>query len=86
MPRPWSIVGRGLGVALLVLLPCGVGLAQPFAPPPPATPYPLPADRSPATLFRELQGMWVMNNRISIEKYETIPQPLTPAYQAKKAL
>ena len=45
----------------------------------------MPADRSVATLIKELQGVWVMNNRISIEKYETIPQPLTPTYQALKA-
>ncbi len=59
-------------------------LAQPFAPPPPATPYALPADRSQETLFKEFGGTWVMNDRISIEKYETIPQPLQPKYQAKK--
>jgi hypothetical protein len=71
--------------AVTASLAAGPVLAQPFAPPPPAVPYPMPADRSPATLFKEFgAGMWVMNNRISIEKYETIPQPLTPAWQAKK--
>lgn len=83
-----SRTGRTLRSAcaggLIWIAVAGPGLAQPFAPPPPAVPYPMPADKSPATLFKELQGVWVMNNRISIEKYETIPQPLTPAYQAKK--
>ena len=72
--------------ALLSIVAPAPAMAQPFAPPPPAKPYPLPADRSPETLFKEFGGMWVMNNRISIEKYETIPQPLTPKYQALKEL
>jgi len=58
-------------------------LAQPFAPPPGA-PYPLPAAKTQDVLYREFGGMWVMNDRISIEKYETIPQPLQPKYQAMK--
>ncbi len=79
--RTWRAACAG---GFLCLAAAGSGLAQPFAPPPPATPYVMPAEKTPAILFKELQGMWVMNNRISIEKYETIPQPLTPAYQAKK--
>jgi hypothetical protein len=68
----------------LALLGSGVALAQPFAPPPPAVPYPAMPDHAPETLFKAFGGMWEMNGRISIEKYETIPQPLTPKYQALK--
>jgi len=81
-----SIVKALLAASGLAMLGIGAALAQPFAPPPPAVPYPAFADHSPETLWKELGGMWVMNNRISIEKYETIPQPLTPAWQAKKEL
>ncbi|MEO6339635.1 MAG: hypothetical protein ABIO39_06325 [Caulobacteraceae bacterium] len=35
-------------------------------------------------LYRELAGLWENMTPISVEKFETIPQPLTPAYQAKK--
>ena len=35
-------------------------------------------------LYREMAGLWENMNPISVEKFETIPQPLTPAYQAKK--
>jgi hypothetical protein len=70
-----------LGAALLCF--ASPGLAQPFAPPP-GPPYPLPADKSQDALYKEFGGMWVMNGRISIEKYETIPQPLQPKYQALK--
>jgi hypothetical protein len=58
-------------------------LAQPVAPPP-GPPYPLPAEKTQDVLYKEFGGMWVMNDRISIEKYETIPQPLQPKYQAMK--
>lgn len=44
----------------------------------PAAPY------SQDQLFHEFQGQWQNTNFISVEKYETIPQPLTPPYQAKK--
>jgi hypothetical protein len=84
MSRFARVLSAASALALLCAAAGGPSLAQPFAPPPPATPYPMPADRSPETLFKEFNGMWVMNNRISIEKYETIPQPLTPKYQAKK--
>jgi hypothetical protein len=80
-----SRIGRVLWAASgLALLGSGVALAQPFAPPPPAVPYPAMPDHAPETLFKEFGGMWEMNGRISIEKYETIPQPLTPKYQALK--
>ena len=35
-------------------------------------------------LYREMAGLWENMNPISVEKFETIAQPLTPAYQAKK--
>jgi hypothetical protein len=35
-------------------------------------------------LFQEFRGMWENTNRISIEKFETVTEPLTPAYQAKR--
>ena len=75
-----------LGAAVMAFAAPGFvspALAQPFAPPP-GPPYPLPADKTQEVLFKEFGGMWVMNNRISIEKYETIPQPLQPKYQAMK--
>ena len=39
---------------------------------------------SPEALYREFSGFWENMHPITVEKYETIPQPLTPAYQAKK--
>ena len=41
-------------------------------------------DHSQAALFRDFSGYWTNMQPISVEKYETIAQPLTPAYQAKK--
>lgn len=76
-------MSRLLIAAALVSMAAAPALAQPFAPPP-GPPYPLPADKTQDLLFHEFGGTWVMNNRISIEKYETIPQPLTPKYQAMK--
>ncbi len=72
-----------LALASVLLLAAAPALAQPFAPPP-GPPYPLPAEKTQDVLYREFGGTWVMNNRISIEKYETIPQPLQPKYQALK--
>jgi hypothetical protein len=86
MSRPGRLLTAAACLALLSLGAAAPGLAQPFAPPPPAVPYPAMPDHSQLTLFKEFGGMWVMNNRISIEKYETIPQPLTPKYQALKEL
>src|ERR1700759_652392 len=37
-------------------------------------------------LFDQFRGMWENTNRISIEKFETITEPLTPEYQAKRDL
>jgi hypothetical protein len=86
MSRLARVLLSATGAAALSLSGGICVMAQPFAPPPPATPYHLPADRTPATLFKEFGGMWQMNHRISIEEYETIPQPLTPKYQALKEL
>ena len=72
-----------LAASCVALLAPNGALAQPFAPPP-GPPYPLPAEKTQDVLYKEFGGMWVMNNRISIEKYETVPQPLTPKYQAQK--
>ncbi len=35
-------------------------------------------------MVKEMAGLWSNMNSISVEKYETIPQPLTPKYQAMK--
>ena len=70
-------------VSALLATAAAPAMAQPFAPPP-GPPYPLPAEKSQDVLYKEFGGMWVMNNRISIEKYETIAQPLQPKYQAMK--
>ncbi len=37
-------------------------------------------------LFDQFRGMWENTNRLSIEKFETVTEPLTPAYQAKRDL
>ena len=42
------------------------------------------ADHSPEALWRDFGGLWQNMKPISVEKYETIPQPLTPPYQAMK--
>ncbi len=86
MSKVMRVLWAASAAAVLSVSVSGSGRAQPFAPPPPAVPYPAMADHSTATLFKEFGGMWVMNGRISIEKYETIPQPLTAKYQALKEL
>src|SRR6478609_5767753 len=72
MPGRWKTSLSLTAVAVLCLAAGGEALAAP------AQPY------TQDQLFHELQGQWQNTNFISVEKYETIPQPLTPAYQAKK--
>ena len=49
-----------------------------------AAPAPNFAAYSQDQLFHEFSGLWENMNRISVEKFETIQQPLRPEYLAKK--
>jgi len=61
-----------LAAACLVALAPSAGLA--------AAPAPYTQDQ----LFHEFSGLWENMNRITVEKFETIAQPLRPEYLAKK--
>jgi hypothetical protein len=62
-----------LAAALVTGLAPGAGLAAA-----PAGPH------TQDQLFHEFSGFWENTNRITVEKFETIPQPLKPEYQARK--
>ena len=72
------MAAAGLVLAALCIAPAAAK-AQPAA----AAPYAL-KDHALDTLQREFGGFWVGTDRLSDEKFETMQQPLTPAYQAKK--
>jgi hypothetical protein len=58
-------------------------MAGPLAAQPPA---PAVSPYTQEQLFDQFRGMWENTNRISIEKFETVTEPLTPEYQAKRDL
>jgi hypothetical protein len=67
-------------LALLAMALSGQAFTQAPTGSPAASP-----DHSPDALFHAFGGgLWVNVHPISVEQMETIPQPLTPAYQAKK--
>ena len=73
------------GVALAVLaMPAAAQLGGSRDPPPKG---PMVMEMGPYTrdqLFHEFSGLWQNMHFISIEKFETVPVPLKPDYQAKR--
>ena len=76
------LAAAGLALAAVCLGPAAA-TAQPAAAAPPSAPYPL-KDHSLDTLAREFGGFWRSTDGLSVEKFETMQQPLTPPYQAMK--
>jgi lipocalin len=71
-PSSVAVLALAVGVAPLTVL------AQTSAPA--AAPY------TQEQLFEQFRGMWENTDRISIEKFETVTEPLTAEYQAKRDL
>jgi len=71
-------VGASLAFIVMTASVAGLIAASPVAA------ADLGSDHSPEALWRALGGLWENVHPISVEKMEAIPQPLTPAYQAKK--
>jgi hypothetical protein len=71
-------LGSALALVMLSAMPASAQLAKPVK-----SDYHTARD-TPAQLFEEFRGMWDNTNRVSIEKFETLTEPLTPAYQKKR--
>ena len=67
----------------LLMILAASALATGAAAQAPARPYAL-AGHGQEALWREFNGFWANMKPISIEKFETVSEPLTPEWEAKK--